>query len=84
MEENRENKTLNVKDWIILSTTMIAAVLTILALVWQVRPSSGIVSATFLLMLSFIFFFEIRYQLTQKHTMKQEQGKCPKNKLIGL
>ncbi|GAJ16686.1 unnamed protein product [marine sediment metagenome] len=56
MEENRENKTLNVKDWIILSTTMIAAVLTILALVWQIPPSSGIVSATFLLMLSFIFF----------------------------
>ena len=56
MEEERENKALNVKDWIILSTTMIAAVLTILALVWQVPPSSGIVSATFLLMLSFIFF----------------------------
>jgi len=56
MEENRENKTLNVKDWIILSTAMIAVVLTILALVWQERPTSGIVSATFLLMLSFIFF----------------------------
>ncbi len=56
MEKNNKTQNLNVRDWIILSTTMIAAVLTILALVWQVRPSSGIVSATFLLMLSFIFF----------------------------
>ena len=56
MEKNNKTQILNVRDWIILSTTMIAAVLTILALVWQVRPSSGIVSATFLLMLSFIFF----------------------------
>ena len=55
MEKNNKTQILNVRDWIILSTTMIAAVLTILALVWQVRPSSGIVSATFLLMLSFIF-----------------------------
>ena len=56
MEQNNEAKTLNVRDWMILSTTMIGAVLTILALIWQARPSTGIVSATFLLMLSFVFF----------------------------
>lgn len=56
MEEETDNKQINVKDWIILSTTMIGAVLTILALIWQARPSRGIVTVTFLLMLSFIFF----------------------------
>ncbi|MFX0009337.1 MAG: hypothetical protein ACFE9R_03390 [Candidatus Hermodarchaeota archaeon] len=50
------NKELNVKDWIILSTTMIGAVLTILALIWQARPNYGIVTATFFLMLSFVMF----------------------------
>ena len=53
--ENKEEK-LNVRDWIILSTTMIGAVLTILALIWQNVPSNGIVTVTFLLMLAFIFF----------------------------
>lgn len=52
---NQEQK-INVKDWITLSTVMIGAVLTILALIWQVAPPSGIVTATFLLMVSFIFF----------------------------
>ena len=47
---------INVKDWITLSTVMIGAVLTILALIWQLPPPNGIVTATFLLMLSFIFF----------------------------
>jgi len=56
MEQNNDTKILNVRDWIVLSTAMIAAVLTILALVWGARPSSGIVSITFLLMLSFVFF----------------------------
>jgi len=56
MEQNNKTKILNVRDWIVLSTTMIAAVLTILALIWQARPSTGIVSVTFLLMLSFVFF----------------------------
>ena len=50
------NKEINVKDWIILSTTMIGAVLTILALIWQARPNYGIVTATFFLMLSFVLF----------------------------
>ncbi|MFX1339825.1 MAG: hypothetical protein ACFFDK_14525 [Promethearchaeota archaeon] len=49
------SKKINVRDWITLSTVMIGAVLTILALIWQVPPLSGIVTATFLLMISFIF-----------------------------
>jgi hypothetical protein len=56
MGENNKTNILNVRDWIVLSTTMIAAVLTILALIWQARPSTGIASITFLLMLSFVFF----------------------------
>ena len=56
MEENSHKTILNVRDWIILSTTMIAAVLTILALIWQVPPTRGIVTVTFLLMISFILF----------------------------
>ena len=56
MGEDNQNKQINVRDWIILSTTMIGAVLTILALIWQFRPNRGIVSATFLLMLSFVLF----------------------------
>ncbi len=54
---NEEKKQINVRDWITLSTVMIGAVLTILALIWQLPPTSGgIGSATFLLMLSFILF----------------------------
>jgi hypothetical protein len=51
-----ENQKINVKDWITLSTVMIGAVLTILALIWQSPPNNGIVTSTFLLMLSFVFF----------------------------
>lgn len=51
-----ESQKINVKDWITLSTVMIGAVLTILALIWQLPPDDGIVTSTFLLMLSFIFF----------------------------
>jgi len=50
--ETKEEK-LNVRDWITLSTVMIGAVLTILALIWQNVPSNGIVTVTFL---AFIFF----------------------------
>ena len=53
--ETREEK-LNVRDWIVLSTTMIGAVLTILTLIWANAPSNGIVTVTFLLMLAFILF----------------------------
>lgn len=53
---SEESHKLNVKDWITLSTVMIGAVLTILALIWQLPTLDGIVTSTFLLMLSFIFF----------------------------
>lgn len=56
MGEQRDNTKINVKDWIILSTTMIGAVLTILALIWQFKPTHGIITVTFLLLLSFILF----------------------------
>ena len=54
-QEQEGTKKINVKDWITLSTVMIGAVLTILALIWQVPPPNGIVTSTFLLMVSFIF-----------------------------
>lgn len=50
-----DNKHINVKDWINLSSVMIGAVLTIMALIWQV-PTEGIISASYLLLVSFIFF----------------------------
>ncbi|MFW9821568.1 MAG: hypothetical protein ACFFE4_01450 [Candidatus Thorarchaeota archaeon] len=54
---NDGKKQINVRDWITLSTVMIGAVLTILALIWQIPPpTGGIGTATFLLMLSFILF----------------------------
>ncbi|MFX1502382.1 MAG: hypothetical protein ACFFDH_15585 [Promethearchaeota archaeon] len=54
-DEERKQK-INVRDWIVLSTVMMGAVLTILALIWQEPPANGIVTSTFLLMVSFIFF----------------------------
>ncbi|MFX1379275.1 MAG: hypothetical protein ACFFA4_09285 [Promethearchaeota archaeon] len=56
MSEEKNLQKINVRDWIVLSTVMIGAVLTILALIWQVPPTNGIVTSTFLLMVSFIFF----------------------------
>ncbi len=54
---NEEKKQINVRDWITLSTVMIGAVLTILALIWQLPPTTGgIGTVTFLLLLSFILF----------------------------
>ena len=54
---NEEKEQINVRDWITLSTVMIGAVLTILALIWQLPPTTGgIGSVTFLLLLSFILF----------------------------
>lgn len=54
MEEERPK--LNVKDWIIISTTMIGVNLTILALIWQAKPTQGIYTVSLFLMLSFILF----------------------------
>lgn len=47
---------INVKDWIKLSSIMIGALLTILALIWQFRPANGIITVTFLMMIAFILF----------------------------
>ena len=52
-----EKGEINVKDWITLSEMMIGAVLTILVFIWTLSPSSGgIITVTFLLLLSFILF----------------------------
>ncbi|MFX0021768.1 MAG: hypothetical protein ACFE9S_05545 [Candidatus Hermodarchaeota archaeon] len=56
MTEEERTQKINVRDWIVLSTVMIGAVLTILALIWQIPFTIGIVTSTFLLMVSFIFF----------------------------
>lgn len=56
MSNEERNQKLNVRDWIVLSTVMIGAVLTILALIWQDTTLNGKVTITFLLMISFIFF----------------------------
>jgi hypothetical protein len=56
MSDQERVQKINVRDWIVLSTVMIGAVLTILALIWQFPPDSGIVTSTFLLMVSFVFF----------------------------
>ncbi|MFX1410021.1 MAG: hypothetical protein ACFFA6_06695 [Promethearchaeota archaeon] len=56
-DEKSKPEKINVRDWIVLSTVMIGAVLTILALIWSNPPlEGGIGSVTFLLMLSFVFF----------------------------
>jgi len=56
MSNEEPKQKINVRDWIVLSTVMIGAVLTILALIWQQPPDNGIITSTFLLMVSFIFF----------------------------
>ena len=77
---NEEKKQINVRDWITLSTVMIGAVLTILALIWQVPPTmGGIGSVTFLLMLSFILFVnsvsansKANFEANSKETVKEK------------
>ncbi len=48
-------KNSNVKDWIQIGGFLIAAQLTIIALIWQDKPTYGIYTVTLLLMLSFAF-----------------------------
>lgn len=57
----------NVKDWIQIGGFLIAAQLTIIALVWQAKPSSGIYWVTFLLMLSFAFFVNSIFSNSKAH-----------------
>ena len=83
---NEEKKQINVKDWITLSTVMIGAVLTILALIWQLPPTSGgIGSVTFLLMLSFILFVnsvsansKANYEASLKETVEERVSRFVK------
>jgi len=48
-------KSSNVRDWIQIGGFLIAAQLTIIALMWQAKPTYGIYTVTLLLMLSFAF-----------------------------
>ena len=67
-------KDVNVKDWIVLSTTMIGALLTILALIWQFKPSNGIITVTFLLMAAFILFINSVTANSRAHFEAQIEG----------
>ncbi|MFX1275339.1 MAG: hypothetical protein ACFFBP_00055 [Promethearchaeota archaeon] len=87
-----ESEQLNVKDWITLSTVMIGAVLTILALIWQRPPNysmggyRGIGTATFFLMISFIFFVN-SVSTNSRANFEARSGKTPEikiNKFITL
>ncbi|MFX0075761.1 MAG: hypothetical protein ACFE96_09980 [Candidatus Hermodarchaeota archaeon] len=49
-------KNSNVTDWIQIGGFLIAAQLTIIALIWQAKPTDGIYTVTLLLMISFAFF----------------------------
>jgi len=61
---------------------MIGAVLTILALIWQEPPAAnkGIVTATFLLMISFIFFVN-SVSTNSKANFEARSGKTPEDKI---
>jgi hypothetical protein len=74
-----DDKEINVKDWINLSSVMIGAVLTILALIWQV-PIKGVISVTYLLILSFIFFVN-SVSTNSKANFEKRQGNITNQKL---
>ena len=78
--ENQQK--INVRDWITLSTVMIGAVLTILALIWQIPPPTthGIVTSTFLLMISFIFFVN-SVSANSKAQFEANQSKTPEERI---
>jgi hypothetical protein len=71
---------INVNDWITLSSVMIGAVLTILALIWQASPTQGIVSASFLLLISFIFFVN-SVTTNSKAKFEAQTGKISEQKV---
>jgi len=54
-EDRNIIKSSNVRDWIQIGGFLIAAQLTIIALIWQAKPTYGIYTVTLLLMLSFAF-----------------------------
>ena len=74
-----DDKHINVKDWINLSSVMIGAVLTIMALIWQV-PTEGIISASYLLLISFIFFVN-SVSTNSKANFEKKHGNITDQKL---
>ena len=74
-----DTKKINVKDWINLSSVMIGAVLTIMALIWQV-PTEGIITASYLLLVSFIFFVN-SVSTNSKANFEQKHGDITEQKL---
>jgi hypothetical protein len=76
----KEKPKLNVKDWIIISTTMIGVNLTILALIWQFPPA-GIYTATLFLMLSFILFIN-SVSANSKANFEVQSGNSSKQKIL--
>jgi hypothetical protein len=55
-DDRKYIKNSNVTDWIQIGGFLIAAQLTIIALIWQAKPTNGIYTVTLLLMISFAFF----------------------------
>ncbi|MFW9864549.1 MAG: hypothetical protein ACFFEN_00490 [Candidatus Thorarchaeota archaeon] len=76
---------LNVKDWIQIGGFLIAAQLTIIALIWQARPTRGIFIITLLLMISFTFFVNSIFSNSKVHHLinkvKNEQDDNQKKDL---
>ena len=54
--KKKNDKNISVKDWIIISTVIIGAILTVFTLIWQAKPTNGIIMVSFLLFISFPFF----------------------------
>ena len=79
MEE--EKPKLNVKDWIIISTTLIGVNLTILALIWQARPTQGIYTVSLFLMLSFILFIN-SVSANSKANFEVQSGNSTNEKIL--
>jgi hypothetical protein len=79
MEEEKPN--LNVKDWIIISTTLIGVNLTILALIWQARPTQGIYTVSLFLMLSFILFIN-SVSANSKANFEVQSGNSTNEKIL--
>jgi len=53
---NDVGKKVNFRSWSNVSSVMIGATLTILALIWQFHPTEGIVTSSYLLLISFSLF----------------------------
>lgn len=74
-EDIDEIDCLNVKDWIQIGGFLIASQLTIIALIWQARPSRGIFTITILLMISFTFFVNSIFSNSKAHHLIKKKEK---------